>query len=73
MRKEKKKEKRVTVGTDEFCLDCMEWREYDEEGKCKVCGKLIKKPDRPTQRTKYDEYELDNEFEEIEEQGDDGY
>ncbi len=33
----------VMVGTDEFCSTCMEWREYDEEGRCKVCKKMIKK------------------------------
>jgi len=34
---------KVTVGNDEFCPKCMEWREYDEDGKCKVCGRRIKK------------------------------
>jgi len=29
------------IGSDEFCLHCMEWREYDEEGRCKVCKHII--------------------------------
>ena len=36
--------KKVTVGEDEFCPTCMEWRPYDEiTGKCSVCGHRIKK------------------------------
>jgi len=35
---------KVIVGEDEFCPTCMEWRSYDETtGKCRVCGRLIKK------------------------------
>jgi len=35
---------KVMVGEDEFCPTCMEWRAYDDAtGKCKVCGRLIKK------------------------------
>jgi hypothetical protein len=35
---------KVTVGEDEFCPTCMEWRQFDElTGKCKVCGRHIKK------------------------------
>jgi predicted amidophosphoribosyltransferase len=35
---------KVIVGEDEFCPTCMEWRAYDEAtGKCKVCGRQIKK------------------------------
>ena len=33
----------VKVGCDEYCTDCCEWREYNEEGCCKICGKRIKK------------------------------
>lgn len=35
--------KKLTVGTDDFCPKCMDWREVDEAGKCKVCGCHIKK------------------------------
>jgi len=31
------------IGKDEFCLHCMEWREYDEEGRCKICKHIIYK------------------------------
>jgi hypothetical protein len=35
---------KIMVGEDEFCPSCMEWRAYDEvTGKCKVCGRIIKK------------------------------
>ncbi len=35
---------KVMVGEDEFCPTCMEWRSFDElTGKCKVCGRIIKK------------------------------
>jgi hypothetical protein len=35
---------KIMVGEDEFCPTCMEWRAYDEvTGKCKVCGRIIKK------------------------------
>ena len=46
----------VKVGTDEFCSNCMDWREYDEGGRCKVCKKLIKKKEQPQQRDSYDQY-----------------
>jgi len=34
---------KVKPGKDEFCLICMEWREFDDNGKCKVCKSIIKK------------------------------
>ncbi len=37
---------KVKTGKDEFCMKCMEWREYDEEGRCKVCHKIIFKKDK---------------------------
>jgi len=65
-KKTKKKEHvKITVGNDEFCFKCMEWREYDDNGKCKVCGKLIKKKKHDDQGTKYDDFGIDaNTFEE---------
>ena len=33
----------IKIGKDDFCSNCMEWREYDEEGRCKVCGKIPEK------------------------------
>ena len=47
----------VDVGDDEFCTDCMEWRKYDEEGKCVVCGKLIFKKPAKKETSSYAEYE----------------
>ena len=61
----KKKEKKgiyttgqkVIVGEDEFCPTCMEWRAFDEiSGKCKVCGRIIKKVGDARKIT--DEYDL---------------
>ena len=60
--KTKKETTKITVGTDEFCSNCMEWREYNNDGKCKVCGKLIKKTIQHTRKINYDEYEIDNVF-----------
>ncbi|MBN1281339.1 MAG: hypothetical protein JXA00_06795 [Candidatus Thermoplasmatota archaeon] len=49
---------KVTVGEDEFCPTCMEWRAFDElTGKCVVCGHLIRKSG-PKTRTVRDEYDL---------------
>lgn len=48
---------KVMVGEDEFCSTCMEWRPYDEvTGKCKVCGRIIKKIGETRKIT--DEYDL---------------
>jgi len=35
--------KKLTVGTDDYCQKCMDWREVDEAGNCKICGCHIKK------------------------------
>lgn len=49
--------KKVMVGEDEFCPTCMEWRSFDElTGKCKVCGRIIKKIGEKRKIT--DEYDL---------------
>lgn len=32
---------KIKAGKDEFCMHCMEWREYDSKGRCKVCHKQI--------------------------------
>lgn len=47
----------VTVGDDEFCMNCMEWRSYDENGKCVVCGKRIKNIKKKTEQVGYGESE----------------
>lgn len=47
------------VGNDEFCSNCMDWQVYDEEGKCKKCGKLIKKSIKEQKKEGYDSYKLE--------------
>ena len=51
---------KVKVGNDEFCLFCMEWHEYDEKGRCIVCGKVIKKQLLQAHIKSYDEYQQDD-------------
>lgn len=60
--------RKVSVGSDEFCFNCMDWREYDEEGKCKVCRKQIKKKQAPSQKINYDEYRIEGVADEIDEE-----
>jgi len=66
-------DKKVIVGEDEFCPTCMEWRAYDEvTGKCKVCGRQIKKTgarSRPTDE-EYDLKDFTVEHDEQQDQGD---
>lgn len=51
---------KTKVGHDEFCITCMEWREYDENGRCVVCGKIVKKKTAQPGIKSYDEYHQDN-------------
>lgn len=68
----KKRSSKVTVGEDEFCPTCMEWRAFDETtGKCKVCGHQIKKVGVRS-RTITEEYDLKDFANEHEEQQDSG-
>jgi hypothetical protein len=62
---------KVMVGEDEFCPTCMEWRSYDEAtGKCKVCGRLIKKIGETRKITdEYDLKDFSNEHDEPQETG----
>jgi hypothetical protein len=63
--------RKVTVGEDEFCPTCMEWRPFDElTGKCTVCGRIIKKPKDSRKIT--DEYDLKDFTIEHDEQPDTG-
>jgi hypothetical protein len=62
---------KVMVGEDEFCPTCMEWRAFDEiSGKCKVCGRIIKKIGDTRKIT--DEYDLKDFTIEHDEQQDTG-
>ena len=62
---------KVMVGEDEFCPTCMEWRAYDEiTGKCKVCGRIIKKIGEARKITdEYDLKDFSNEHDEPQETG----
>jgi len=59
------------VGEDEFCPTCMEWRSFDElTGKCKVCGRIIKKTGEKRKITdEYDLKDFSNEHDEPQETG----
>ncbi|MFX0125645.1 MAG: hypothetical protein ACFFAE_18625 [Candidatus Hodarchaeota archaeon] len=59
----------MKIGNDEFCSNCMEWREFDEDGKCKVCGKYIVKQVIKDKTDSYAEYERETaDIEESEEE-----
>jgi hypothetical protein len=62
---------KVMVGEDEFCPTCMEWRSFDElTGKCKVCGRIIKKTGEKRKITdEYDLKDFSNEHDEPQETG----
>ena len=62
---------KVVVGEDEFCPKCMEWRSYDENGRCVVCRCVIKKMGGEGKKIT-DEYDLKdfaNEHDEPQESG----
>jgi len=58
----------MKVGVDEFCSNCMDWCEFDEEGKCKKCGKLIKKNAKGSKNIGYSEYKQEAPSYEIDEE-----
>lgn len=43
------------IGNDEFCLHCMEWREYDEKGRCKICKHIIHRENKKSEKDGYNE------------------
>ena len=47
---------KVKIGSDDFCLHCMEWREYDNEGRCKVCKHKIHSETKKQEKEGYSEY-----------------
>jgi len=52
------------IGKDEFCLHCMEWRKYDQDGRCVVCKHIIFKKDKKHEKVGYNEYKVESsEFE----------
>jgi len=34
----------MKTGEDEFCTQCMDWRQINDKGECVVCGKKLRKP-----------------------------
>ena len=44
---------KLKIGNDEFCVHCMEWREYDEKGRCKICNHIIHKEDKESEKEGY--------------------
>lgn len=64
----------MKIGKDEFCLNCMEWREYDSEGRCKVCKHIICRGIKKKQKVGYSEYKSEDISSEIDEDTEDeGY
>jgi len=51
---------KLKVGKDEYCSNCMEWREYSEDGRCIVCNKIIKKKVLNSHIKSYDDYKQDD-------------
>ncbi len=49
---------KIKPGMDDFCLNCMEWREYDSNGRCKVCKHIIHKL-KSNDQMGYNEYNKD--------------
>lgn len=70
-RNKTEKMQKITVGVDEFCANCMEWRPYDElTGRCSVCGRIIKKiGERRKITEEYDLKDFANEHDELQETG----
>jgi NADH:ubiquinone oxidoreductase subunit len=51
---------KAKIGNDEFCLQCMEWREYDEEGRCKVCKHIIYRNSKKSENNGYSEFKTES-------------
>ena len=62
----------LKIGKDEFCLNCMEWREYDSEGRCKFCKHIICRNVKKKQKVGYSEYKSQNISFEIDDDIEDG-
>jgi len=46
---------KVKIGRDEFCLYCMEWREFDQKGRCKICKHTIHRVNEKNKKYGYNE------------------
>ncbi|KYK31547.1 MAG: hypothetical protein AYK22_02315 [Thermoplasmatales archaeon SG8-52-3] len=51
---------KLKTGNDEFCLHCMEWREYDSEGRCKICKHIIHSENKKSDKDGYSSHESDS-------------
>jgi len=60
----------MKIGNDEFCLHCMDWQEYDEEGRCKICKHIIHK-EKESEKEGYNKLKSESSFDEADEDGDD--
>jgi hypothetical protein len=49
----------MKVGNDEFCIKCMDWLEYDDEGRCKKCRTIIHKLQIKDKKDEYSGYNSD--------------
>lgn len=45
----------IKIGNNEFCSICMDWQEYDEDGRCKLYGKIITKQKEKDKNKSYAE------------------
>ena len=59
---------KLKIGSDEFCLHCMEWREYDGEGRCKICKHIIHRENKKSEKEGYNNIKSESpSFEELDE------
>ena len=56
----------IKTGEDEFCTNCMDWRQCNEDGECVVCKNKLRKTKRESigygqieRDSLYDEDEVD--------------
>ena len=45
----------MKIACDDFYLHCMERREYDEEGRCKICHHIIHRQKEKSDKEGYNE------------------
>lgn len=60
---------KLKTGQDEFCLNCMEWMEYNNEGRCKKCKQIIHKEKRESEQEGYNRTK--SEYQSFEDSSDD--
>ena len=50
---------KLKIGNDEFCVNCMEWRELDKEGRCKGCNHIIHRENKKIEKDRYENYKTE--------------